>query len=338
MIKRSNNVFHIWFLSFYDSAYPVDELVPDVVDDEHLVLSLLDLSFEVSPDIRVMVDRGQCAHMKVLFERSVGHGMYPGLSEYRRAGSEFKGHHPAITSELFRVVITGKEVCEDSKVQGGYLTYSGNGSDEADSFVEPVIGEDEFLYFGLHTFYFCIKTFIDAFKIVLGQLPKFRGEEFQFVGIFVDIGPGIDQFPTHLEQDLDFFKDLWHRYKKLHFPMVFGYVLGDSNGIDLIVLSSLYTHALGDLYGHLDTEVGLFPNKLCDDEPAIDTGMLHTHKRVLQVDSLVSEQSNKCVGSFFGIFKHIRGSPIIFDNGHVKAAFRYIDTDKAREVFSVHNE
>ncbi|GAA4271947.1 hypothetical protein GCM10022258_12410 [Aquimarina gracilis] len=119
--------------------------------------------------------------------------------------------------------------------------------------------------------------------------------------------------------------------------MVLGGVYGDTFGIDPIVLSPLYADAPEYLYGHLDTEVGLFLDQFCDDEPAIDTCMLETHKRVVQADLLVSEQSDKSIGPFFGVFEHIRGSPVILDDGHVEEAFRYVDTDKAREVFSFHD-
>jgi len=315
----------------------VNKFVADIVDDEHLVFSLLDFPFEVRPDVRVMVNGGQGAHMKVFFKCPVGHWVYPGFTEYGRAGSVFEWHHAAVTGELPGIIVTGKEVGKDGQVERCDLAYASNGSNQADRFVEPVIGEDKFMNFGLNPFNFGVQGLVDTLKIDLGEFSQRRTEEFQFVWVFVHVGTGVDQFPSHFEQDLDFFEDFRHRRVKFHFPVVPGGVLGDPFGIDPIVLSPLDTDAPKNLYGHLDTEAGLFFDQFGDDESAIYTRMFETHKRVPQIDFLVSQQSDKSVGSFFGVFEHIRGSPVILDDGHVEEPFRYIDTDKAREVFFVHN-
>jgi len=336
-MKKSCNIFHIRFLSFYDRAYPVHELVADVVHDKHLVLSLLDLSQEVFPDVGIMVDGGQRAHMEVFLEGPVGHWVYPGLSEYGGAGSVFEGHHATVTGKLSGVVVTGEEVCKDGQVERRDLPDPGNGGGEPDGLVELVIGEHEFLDLGLDTFDLGVEGLVDAPEICLGELPQGGAEELQFVGVLVHVGACVDEFPSDLEQDLDLFEDFGNGPVEFHFPMVLGGVDGDSLGIDPVVLPALYADAPEDLDGHLDTEVGLFPDQLCDDEPAIDPCMLEAHKRVVQADLLVSEESDKGVGPFFGVFEHIRGSPVIFDDGHVEEPFRYVDTDKAREVFSFHD-
>lgn len=338
MIKESSDVFHIWFLSFDDRTDPMDKFVPDVVDDEHLVLSLLDLSLEVRLDVRVMVDGGQCAHMQVFLERSVGHWMYSGLTENGRAGSIFKGDDTTVTGQLPGVIVTGEEVGEYGQMEGGDLPDSGHGGGKADGLVEPVVGEHEFLDFGLDPFDLVVKGLVDALEVGLGKLPEGGTEEFQFVRVLVHVCTCVDQFPSHFEQDLDPFEYFGHRSVEFHFPMVLGGVNGNAFGIDLVVLSPLYPDAPKDLDGHLDTEVGLFLYQFGDDGPTVYTGMLETYKRVVQVDFLVSEQSDKGIGSFFGVFEHIRGSPVIFDDGQVEESFRYVDTDKAREGFFVHNE
>lgn len=336
-MKKSRDVFHVWFLSFDDGTDPVHKFVANVVDDEHLVLSFLDLSEEVFPNVRVVVDGRQCAHMEMFLERSVGHWVYPGLSGYGRSGSIFEGNDPTITGELSRVVVTGKEVGEDGQVERGDLPDPGDGGDQSDRFVEPVIGEHEFFYLRLYALYFAVECPVDLFEVVLGELSQGGTEELQFVGIFIDIGTGVDEFSSDLEHDLDLFQDFGHGYVKLHFPMVLGGVNGDAFGIDPIVLSPLYADAPEYLYGHLDTEVGLFLDQFGYDQPAVYSGMFEAHKRVVHADLLVSEQSYEGPRSLFGVLEHIRGSPVILDDGHVEEPFRYVDTDKAREVFSFHD-
>jgi len=72
-MKVSSDVFHIWFLSFNYSTDSVNEFVPDIVYDEHLVLSFLDFPQIVGSYTGVVVYYGECTNMQVLFKCSVGH-------------------------------------------------------------------------------------------------------------------------------------------------------------------------------------------------------------------------------------------------------------------------
>lgn len=335
-MKKSGDVFHIWLLAFYHSTDPVNELVSNIVNDEHFVFSLLDFPFKIGFDIRVVVDGGQGTHMKVFFERSVSHGMDPGLSVDGGAGSVFKGDNTTVTGQLFRIVVTGKEVGKNRQVQCGDLADTGHGGNQSHGFVEFIIGEDQFLDFSLDALYFALQGLVNTLKVVFCEFSQGGAKELQFVRVFVDIGTGPYQLLSYLKHDLDLFEDFWHGGVEFHFPMVFGGVNGDPLGIDPIVLSPFKTDASKDLDGHLHTEVGLFFHKFCDDQPTVDTGMFQTHQRVGEFDFLIPEQTDKGRGSFFRVFKDIRGSPFLLDDGYIEELFRYIDTDKAREVFCIH--
>lgn len=337
MQKVSGDGFHIGLLSFYDGTDPVDELVPDIVNDQHLVLSLLDLSFKIGLHVGVVGYGGERAHVKVFFKCPVGHGMYPGPSVNGRPGSMFKGHDTAITGQLFRVVIASKEVGENGKVECRDLSDPGNGSDQGNGLVEPVIGKDKFFYFRLNFLDLVVKVFVDTFEIVLGKFSKFFGEEFQFIWILVQVRPGVDELPSDLEQDLDLVQDFGHRNIGFKLSNVLKGILGNSNGIHPVGLSPLHPNALCDLDGHFNDKVGVFFNELGNDVETIDTCMFHTDQGIPKIDFLVPEQFDKGIGSFFGVFKYIRGSPPVLDDGHVKGTFGYIDTDEMGKVPLFHN-
>lgn len=336
-MKKSIGVFNIWFLSFNDGADPMYKFVPDVVHDEHFVLALGDLPCKILPYIGVVVNGCQRAHMKVFFERPVRHGVYPGFSVYGRSGGILERDHPTIARQLFRVFISGKEAGEYRKVKRGNPPDTRHGGNQPYRPVESIVGKDQFSDLPFDTFDLIVEALIDLFEVLLCELAHFRGEELKFVRILIEIGPGVHELLSDLGQQPYFFKDLRYGLVKFYLAGVFKGVLGDTDGIDPIVLTSGQPNALGDLYGHFHTEVGLSFNKFGDNELSVHTGMLHTHQRVLQRDLLILEKPDKGIGPLFGIFEYIRGSPFILDDGHVESLFRYVDTDKEAEVLSVHN-
>ena len=337
MAKVSSNIFDIGLLSFNDRTDPMHELVPNVVHDEHFILSLLHFSEKISPDIRIVVDGCQCGHMEMFFESSVRHGMDPGLSVYRIPGSIFKRYYAAVTGELFGIVISGKEVRENGKMECRDLSDSSYGSNQTYRFIEFVIGKDKFFDFTFNPVYFVTEVFIDLFEILFSKLPKFRGEQFKLIRIFVDVRPGIDQFSSDLKQYYNFFQYFGQWPVKFHFPVVLGSILSDPFGIHPVIFPSEKAYALGDPYGHFHTEARLFFHELGNNDFAINTRMFQTYKRVGQGHLLIFKQPDKGINALSGVFEYIRGSPIIIDDGYIEEPFRYVDTDEVTEVLFVHN-
>ena len=117
MAKVSSYIFDIRLLPFNDGAYPMHKLVPNVVNDEHFIFSFFNFSEKICSDIGIMIDSRQGTHMQVFFKRSVSHRMYSGFSMDTRPRGIFKRHYTAVASQLFRVVIARKEVCEYGKAK-----------------------------------------------------------------------------------------------------------------------------------------------------------------------------------------------------------------------------
>lgn len=333
MIKDLGYIFNIGLLSSNDGTDPMDKFVPNVVYDKHLIFTFFDLSFEISLDIRVVVDCGQGTHMEVFFERSVGHWMYSGLTEYRSPRGVFKRYYTTITGKLFGIVVLGKEVGEDGHMQCRDLAYPRYGSNQSNGFIEPVIGENKFLYFAFDTLNFITKVLVDLFEVLFGELAKFRGKQFQFIWIFIYIRSGINQFSSDFQQYFDLFKHFWKRLVKFEFFVVFRSIFRNPFSIDFVILPPVNTYTASDLDGHFHTKMSLFFHKFGDDKLSVHTGMFHTYQRVFQRDFLIFKKSDKSIAPFLCVFKYIRGSPIIFNNSGIKELFRYVNTDKVTKSF-----
>ncbi len=63
MILVSSHVFLIRPLPFYHGTDPKDELVPDIVEDKHFVLSLFGLSFIIGLQVGIVPDSCKCTHV-----------------------------------------------------------------------------------------------------------------------------------------------------------------------------------------------------------------------------------------------------------------------------------
>lgn len=337
MQKDLGYIFDIGLLSFNDGTDPMDKFVPNVVHDKHLIFTFFDLSFEISLDTWIVVDCGQGTHMEVFFERSIGHWVYSGLTEYRSSRSVVKRYYTTIAGKLFRIVVLGKEVGEDGHMQCCDLAYPRYGNNQSNSFIESVIGENKFLYFTFDTLDFITKVLVNLFEFLFGKLAKFRGKQFQFIWIFIYIRSGIHQLSSDFQQYFDLFKHFWKRLVKFEFFVVFGSIFRNPFSIDFVILPSVNTYTASDLDEHFHTKVSLFFHKFGNDKLSVYTGMFHTYQRVVQRNFLISKKFDKSISPFFCVFKHIRGSPIIFNNSGIKELFRYVNTDKVIKVLSVHN-
>mgnify|MGYP006406977605 CR=1 FL=1 len=116
MILVSSHVFLIRPLPFYHGTDPKDELVPDIVEDKHCVLSLLGLSFIIGLQVGIVPDSRKCAHVQLLFHHLVGHMVYPGAFLYTGTGGVLEGHNAAVASKLFGIFVPSEKIGEDGEV------------------------------------------------------------------------------------------------------------------------------------------------------------------------------------------------------------------------------
>lgn len=116
MILVSSDTFLIGSLPFYHGTDPKDELVSDIVKDQHFVLSLPGLSFIIGLQFRIVPDSRKSAHVQLLFHHLVGHVVHSGTFLYTGTRGVLEGHNAAVAGKLFGIFVSGEKIGEDGEV------------------------------------------------------------------------------------------------------------------------------------------------------------------------------------------------------------------------------